>query len=192
MNREVMCFIWALSNRLTLLQLSHLRRQDRRSSKLQGSSFSTDYYGGRGIAYATPFYANLSIRRGTAIRTTPLPAYSRAARTHTSGVLTRRLYSHALRGFVVLTRLAWARCSRDIRHARRGLVAVFSHALRGFVVLTRLAWVRCCHTPCLGSLCSRYPSRPAWSRRGLPTRLAWARCSSRGVWWSQRRSRVER
>ena len=64
-----MCFIWALSNRLTLLQLSHLRRQDRRSSKLQGSSFSTDYYGGSGIAYATPFYANLSIRRGTAIRT---------------------------------------------------------------------------------------------------------------------------
>ena len=27
---------------------------------------------------------------------------------------------------------------------------------------------------------SRHPSRPAWSRRGLLTRLAWARCS-RGI-----------
>ena len=33
-----------------------------------------------------------------------------------------------------LTRLAWARCSRGIRHARRGLIAVLSHALRGPVV----------------------------------------------------------
>jgi len=35
-------------------------------------------------------------------------------------------------------------------------------------------------TPCVGSLFSRYPSRPAWSRRGPVTRLAWARCS-RGI-----------
>ena len=33
------------------------------------------------------------------------------------------------------TRLAWVRCSRGIRHAWRGLVAVFSHTLHGFVVL---------------------------------------------------------
>jgi len=31
--------------------------------------------------------------------------------------------------------LAWARCSRGIRHAWCGLVAIFSHALHGFVVL---------------------------------------------------------
>jgi len=29
----------------------------------------------------------------------------------------------------------------------------------------------------VGSLFSRYPSRPAWSRRGLLSRLAWVRCS---------------
>ena len=33
------------------------------------------------------------------------------------------------------------------------------------------------HTPCVGSLFSRYPSRLAWSRHGLLTRLAWVRCS---------------
>jgi len=111
-------------------------------------------------------------------------SYSRFRRTHTSSVLTRylwtrcshalrglvvlavsvtpgvvslRLFSYALRGFVVLTRLAWVRCSRGIRHARRGLFAA---------LLTRLAWVRCSHTPCVGSLFSRYPSRPARSLRG--------------------------
>ena len=111
-------------------------------------------------------------------------SYSRFQCTHTSGVLTRslwtrcshtlrglvvlavsvtpgvvssRLFLHALRGFVVLTRLAWAHCSRGIRHARRGLFAA---------LLTRLAWVRCSHTPCVGSLFSRYPSCPAWSLRG--------------------------
>ena len=111
-------------------------------------------------------------------------SYSRFRRTHTSGVLTRslwtrcshalrglvvlavsvtpsvvssRLFSHALRGFVVLTCLAWARSSRGIRHAWRGLFAA---------LLTRLAWVRCSHTPCVGSLFSRYPPRPAWSLHG--------------------------
>jgi hypothetical protein len=39
---------------------------------------------------------------------------------------------------------------------------------------------RSSHTPCVGSLFSRYPSRLAWSRRGLLTRRAWARCS-RGI-----------
>ena len=108
-----------------------------------------------------------------------LPAYSHFRRTYTlfvdslfshtlrglvvlpvsvtPGVVSLRLFSHALRGFVVLTRLAWARCSRGIHHARRGLFAA---------LLTRLAWVRCSHTPCVGSLFSRYPSRPAWSLRG--------------------------
>ena len=111
-------------------------------------------------------------------------SYSRFRRTHTSGVLTRslwtrcshalrglvvltisvtpgmvysQLFSHALREFVVLTRLAWARCSRVIRHSRRG---------RFVALLTRLVWVRCSHTPCVGSLFSRYPSRPAWSLCG--------------------------
>jgi len=37
----------------------------------------------------------------------------------------------------LLTHLVWARCSRGILHAWRGLIAVFSHALRGFVVLLR-------------------------------------------------------
>ena len=39
---------------------------------------------------------------------------------------------------------------------------------------------RSSHTPCVGSLFSRYPSHLAWSRRGLLTRLAWA-CCSRGI-----------
>jgi len=108
-----------------------------------------------------------------------LPAYSHFRRTYTlfvdslflhalrglvvlavsvtPGVVSSRLFSDALCGFVVLTRLAWARCSRSIRHARRGL----------FMALpTCLAWVRCSHTPCVGSLFLRYPSRPPWSLRG--------------------------
>jgi len=96
----------------------------------------------------------------------------------TPSVVSSRLFSHAF---------AWARCSRGIRHARRGLFAA---------LLTRL---------CVGSLFSRYPSRPAWSLRGsshtplgglvvlavsvtpgvVSSRLfsdtfAWARCS-RGI-----------
>ena len=80
-----------------------------------------------------------------------LPAYSQFVHPHTSlrglvvlavsvtpGVVSSRLYSHTF---------AWARCSRGIRHARRGLFAT---------LLTRL---------CVGSLFSRYPSRPAWSLR---------------------------
>jgi len=106
-------------------------------------------------------------RRTHAPLVVTLPAYSRAACTHTSSVLTRRSsfsrypshpgWSH--RG--ALTRLGWARCSRGIRHARHGLIAVLSHAL-------------------CGSLFSRYPSCPVWSRRGPLTQLAWARCS-RGI-----------
>jgi len=64
--------------------------------------------------------------------------------------------THALRGFIVLTRLAWARCSCGIRHARHGLFAA---------LLTRLAWVRCSYMLCVGSLFSWYLSRPAWSIR---------------------------
>ena len=80
-----------------------------------------------------------------------LPAYSHFVHPHTSlrglvvlvvsvtpGVVSSRLFSHAF---------AWARCSRGIRHARRGLFAA---------LLTRL---------CVGSLFSRYPSHPAWSLR---------------------------
>ena len=39
---------------------------------------------------------------------------------------------------------------------------------------------RSSHTPSVGSLFSRYPSRLAWSRRGLLIRLTWVRCS-RGI-----------
>ena len=74
-----------------------------------------------------------------------LPACSHFRRTYT-------LFVDSL-----FSRLAWAHCSRGIRHARRGLFAA---------LLTCLAWVRCSHTPCVGSLFSRYPSRPAWSLRG--------------------------
>ena len=126
------------------------------------------------------------------------PAWSLRGSSHTSlrglvvlvvsvtpGMVSSRLFSHAF---------AWARCSRGIRHARRGLFAA---------LLTRL-WV--------GSLFSQYPSRPAWSLRGssqtplrglvvlavsvtpgvVSSRLsshvfAWAPCSRE--WWSQRRSR---
>jgi len=81
-----------------------------------------------------------------------LPAYSHFGRPHTPlrglvvlvvsitpGVVASRLFSHAF---------AWARCSRGIRHVRRGLFTA---------LLTHL---------CMGSLFSRYPSRPAWSLRG--------------------------
>jgi len=74
-----------------------------------------------------------------------LPAYSHFRHTYT-------LFVYSL-----FSRLAWARCSRGIRHARCGLFAA---------LLTCLAWVRCSHTPCMGSLFSRYPSHPAWSLRG--------------------------
>jgi len=35
----------------------------------------------------------------------------------------------------LLTCLAWARCSRSIRNAWRGLITVFAHTLHGFFVL---------------------------------------------------------
>ena len=105
-----------------------------------------------------------------------LPAYSHFGRPHmplrglvvlavsvTPSVVSSRLISHAFawarcshgirHAVVVSSRLfshvfAWACCSRGIRHARHGLFAA---------LLTRL---------CMGSLFSRYPSRPAWSLRG--------------------------
>jgi len=70
---------------------------------------------------------------------TPLCGLVVLAVSVTPGVVSSRLFSHAF---------AWARCSHGIRHARRGLFAS---------LLTRL---------CVGSLFSRYPSRPAWSLRG--------------------------
>ena len=81
-----------------------------------------------------------------------LSAYSRAARSHTSGVLTCRLYSH-------------------FRRTHTPLVVLAVSVMPG-VVSSRSS-----HTPCMGSLFSPYPSRPAWSRRGPLTRLTWARCS---------------
>jgi len=129
-----------------------------------------------------------------------LPAYSHFRRTYT-------LFGHSL-----FSRLAWARCSHGIRHARRGLF---------MALLTCLAWVRCSHTPCVRSLFSRYPSHAAWSLRGssqtpcvgsvfsqavrglvvLAVSITPGVVSSRlfshalhglvvlGEWWSQRRSR---
>jgi len=66
-----------------------------------------------------------------------LSAYSRAARSHTFGVLTR------------------SSSSRGIHHAQRGLVAVLSHALHGLVVLVvsvmpGMASWRSSHTPLHG------------------------------------------
>ena len=153
------------------------------------------------LLLALPAYSHYPVsshfRRTHAPLVVTLPAYLRAARTLTSGVLTRRssfsrYLSHpAWSRRSPLTCLVWARCSRGIRHAWCGRVAVLSHALRGLVVLTvsvtpGVVSSRSSHTPCVGSLFSRYPSCPSWSRRGPLTCLAWARCSS-GGWWSQRR-----
>jgi len=89
-----------------------------------------------------------------------LSAYSRAARSHTSGVLTRRSYSHF-------------RCT----HAPLVILVV---SVTPGVVSSQSS-----HTPCVCSLFSRYPSRPAWSRRGPLIRLAWA-CCSRGIHYTRR------
>ena len=154
----------------------------------------------RALLLALPVYSHIPVsshfRRTHAPLVVTLPAYSRATHTHTSGVLTpRSSFSRCpsrpawSRGGP-LTCLVWACCSRGICHARRGLVAVLSHALRGLVVLVVSitpdvvsSWSS--HTPCLGSLSLWYPSRPAWSRRGPVTCLAWARCS-RGIRHTQR------
>jgi len=94
---------------------------------------------------------------------TPLRGLVVLAVSVTPSVVSSRLISHAFawarcshgirHAVVVSSRLfshvfAWACCSRGIRHARHGLFAA---------LLTRL---------CMGSLFSRYPSRPAWSLRG--------------------------
>jgi len=126
-------------------------------------------------------------------------SYSRFRRTHTSGVLTRSLWtrcSHTPCVGSLFSRYPshpeWSlrgsshtpRVGSLFSHALRGLFVIavsvtpgvvssrlFSHALRGFVVLTRLAWARC----------SRSIHH---ARRGLfaavLTCLAWA-CCSRGV-----------
>jgi len=121
----------------------------------------------RALLLALPAYSHFPVsshfQHTHAPLVVTLPAYSRAARTHTSGVLTRRssfsrypsrpAWSH--RG--PLKRLAWARCSRGIRHARRGLVAVLSHALGGLVVLAvsvtpGVVSSQSSHMPCVGPL----------------------------------------
>jgi len=121
----------------------------------------------RALLLALPAYSHFPVsshfRRTHAPLVVTLPAYSRAARTHTSGVLTRRSSfsrfpsrpAWSRRG--PLTHLAWARCSRGIRHAQSGLVGVLSHALRGLVVLAvsvtpGVVSSRSSHTPCVGSL----------------------------------------
>ena len=70
---------------------------------------------------------------------TPLRGLVVLAVSVTSGLVSSRHFSHVFE---------WDRCSRGIRHAWRGLFAA---------LLTRLY---------VGSLFSRYPSRPAWSLRG--------------------------
>jgi len=134
-----------------------------------------------------------------------LPAYLHAACTHTPCVCwlsSRYPLRLAWSRRSLFIRLAWCHCSRCIRQARLALRRVrthtlcvissaFSHALLGLAVLVvsvtpRVVSSRSSHTPCVGSLFSWYSSRPAWSRRGLLTRLAWARCSCWG-WWLQRR-----
>ena len=114
------------------------------------------------LAYSH-FPVSSHFRRTHAPLVVTLPAYSRAVHTDTSGVLTYRSSflrypsrpAWSRRG--PLTRLAWARCSHGIRHARRGLVAVLSHALRGLIVLAVSvmpgvvsSWSS--HMPCVGSL----------------------------------------
>ena len=85
-----------------------------------------------------------------------LPAYLHAACTHTSDVLICRLYSHTLRGFVVLTvsvtpdmvssRSSHTLCvgSLSLRYLSRLAYTSshpYSHTLHDLVVLlTRLAW----------------------------------------------------
>ena len=121
----------------------------------------------RALLLALPAYSNFPVsshfRRTHAPLVVTLPAYSRAVHTHTSGILTRhssfsRYPSRAAWSRrSPLTRLAWARCSRGIRHARRGIVAVLSHPLRELVVLAvsvtpGVVSSRSSHTPCVGSL----------------------------------------
>jgi len=98
------------------------------------------------VPFALPVYSHFW--RTHAPLVLILPVYLRAARTHTSGILTCRSYSHFWRTYVplVITYLAWVGCSRAIRHAQRALhrirthmlcviLSAFSHALHGLVVL---------------------------------------------------------
>jgi len=121
----------------------------------------------RALLLALPAYSHFPVsspfRRTHVPLVVTLPAYSHAAHTHTCGVLTcRSSFSQypsrlACSRRVRFTRLAWARCSRGIRHTRHGLITVLSHALRGLVVLAvsvtpGVVLSRSSHTPCVGSL----------------------------------------
>jgi len=66
------------------------------------------------------------------------------SRSHTLcvGLLLSRYPSHPAWSRHGLTRRAWARCCRSIRHALRGLIAV-SHAVRGIVVGYGVFWSQC-------------------------------------------------
>ena len=114
-------------------------------------------------------------------------------------LLTLSAYSHFQHTYTLFvdslfSRLAWARCSHGIHHARRGLFAALltclawacgsrgiRYARRGLfaALLTCLAWARC-------SRSIRHTRRGLFA--AVLTRLAWAHCSS-WEWWSQRRSR---
>jgi len=104
-----------------------------------------------------------------------LLAYSRAARSHTSSVLTCCSSSHFRRTRAPLIvsryppRPAWS---------RRGPLTCLAlvHCSRVSVTPGVIS-SQSSHTPCVGLLFSQYPSRLAWSRRGLLTHLAWAHCS---------------
>jgi len=88
-----------------------------------------------------PRYELPHFRRTHAPLVLTLPAYSRVACTHTPCV--GSLFSHALRGLVVLA----ISVTPGVVSSRSSLTpcvgSLFSHALRGFVVVTRLAWARC-------------------------------------------------
>jgi len=110
------------------------------------------------VPFAFPAYSHF--RRSYVPLVLTLPTYLRADRTYTSSVLTRYLYSHSLRGFVVL-----------------------AVSIKPGVILSQSS-----HTPCVGSLSSQYPSRRVCTSSrlyshalydpvGLLTRLAWAHCS---------------
>jgi len=95
-------------------------------------------------------------------------SYSHFRRTHTSGVFRRLAWARCSRGIrhalcglfaAIHTRLTWARCSRGIRHARHGLFTG---------LLTHLAWAHC-------SRGIRHARRGFFA--ALLTRLAWARFS---------------
>ena len=104
-------------------------------------------------------------------------------RTYTSGVLTRRSYSHFRRTYVPLVHTHPAYLCAARTHTSGVLTRrSYSHALRGFVVL-RVSVMpgvlssRSSYMPSVGFVSSWYPSRPVCSHRSFVKRLAWARCT---------------